>query len=230
MAESISVIIPACNAEKYLTQALQSVINQTLQPLEIIVVDDGSTDDTQAVTKEARSSIRYVRQINQGAGPARNAGVQMAQGSLIAFLDADDIWEPDKLAKQMAVLEGNPQLAAVFGYVSQFISPDIDERIAEKIACPAKPMAGIHPGTMLIKKDVFEKVGPFSAAYSSGEFLEWFGRAKELGLHYQMLPDILMQRRIHGSNSVLTNQNNAAEYMKIIKAALDRRRAGKKES
>lgn len=229
MPESISVIIPAYNAAKYLPAALKSVIQQTLPPHEIIIVDDGSTDTTPAIAESAGSRVLYFRQLNQGAGPARNAGVQLANGSLIAFLDADDLWEPDKLAKQFLVLSDHPELSAVFSYVQQFISPEINEAIRCKLFCPIEPMVGIHPGTMLIKKDIFEKIGPFSAAYSSGEFLEWFCRAKEQGLLYRILPDALMHRRIHDTNSVLTNEKNTTEYMNIIKAALDRRRAAQKE-
>lgn len=102
--ESISVVIPSYNCAAYLPDALDSVLAQTRHPFEIIVVDDGSTDHTDHVVEPYRSAVRYVRQSNGGEAAARNAGFELARGKWVAFLDADDVWKPQKLEQQLVAL------------------------------------------------------------------------------------------------------------------------------
>lgn len=109
-AGGISVIIPAYNAETVIRRAIDSVLAQTLPPQEIILVDDGSTDGTQEAVQSLGTRIRYIRQDNQGASAARNAGIQAASGEWIAFLDADDEWLPNRLALQVRLLQQYPFL------------------------------------------------------------------------------------------------------------------------
>ena len=110
----VSVVIPAFNAERTLGPAIESAFAQTYPKVEIIVVDDGSTDGTPAVLERYGDRIRGVRQKNQGEGAARNCGIEKAQGSLIAFLDADDLWDAAKLSAQVAVLTSSPEIGLVF--------------------------------------------------------------------------------------------------------------------
>jgi glycosyltransferase involved in cell wall biosynthesis len=110
----VSVIIPSYNCAPYLSDAISSVINQTYINLEIIIVDDGSTDNTAEVIAPFRNNIKYLKQENQGVSAARNAGMRRATGDLIAFLDADDIWFPDKIAIQLDIFNRNPEIAGVF--------------------------------------------------------------------------------------------------------------------
>jgi glycosyltransferase involved in cell wall biosynthesis len=112
-----SVIIPVYNGERFLAEALQSVLAQTLPPDEVIVVDDGSNDRTAQIVAEAAAqaavSFQYVYQANQGSAAARSHGVRLARSELIAFQDADDLWSADKLAIQVALLRRHPQACAV---------------------------------------------------------------------------------------------------------------------
>ena len=116
---SISVIIPVYNCDRYLAQAIESVLAQTYQPMEIIVVDDGSTDNSGAVAKNFGSSVRYYFHDNSGLGATRNRGIELAQGNFLAFIDADDLWVENKLSHQIAAFETNPQLDIVFGLAQQ---------------------------------------------------------------------------------------------------------------
>jgi glycosyltransferase involved in cell wall biosynthesis len=225
----VSVIIPVYNGEKYLAEAIKSVLAQAHRPIEIIVVDDGSTDRSAEVVRSFPETIRYYYQRNSGSGAARNTGVQEARGSLLAFLDADDLWVKDKLSLQMPMLEADPALDMVFGHVSQFFSPDLDQAMRKKVACPEGKMPGYHVGTLLIRRETFLHVGLFNPTLQCGEFLDWSFRAKEKGLKELLLPDVLMKRRIHASNMGIvksnTRTNNShADYVRVLKASLDRRR------
>ena len=123
----VSVIIPVYNGERYLADAIDSVLDQTYSALEIIVVDDGSTDNSRRVLEGYGDDIRYFRQDNKGTASARNFGVRNSQGSLLAFLDQDDLWVPDKLQNQVGVMAESNVVQAVFGMVEQFICPTMSE-------------------------------------------------------------------------------------------------------
>lgn len=225
----VSVIIPVYNGEDYLAEAIESLLAQVHRPIEIIVVDDGSSDRSADVVRSFPETIRYYYQRNSGSGAARNTGVQKARGSLLAFLDADDLWVKEKLSLQMPMLEADPALDMVFGHVSQFFSPDLDQAMRKKVACPDKKMPGYHVGTLLIRRETFLHVGLFNPALQCGEFLDWSFRAKEKGLKELLLPDVLMKRRIHSSNmgivkSNTRTDNSHADYVRVLKASLDRRR------
>lgn len=225
----VSVIIPVYNGEKYLAEAIESVLAQAHRPIEIIVVDDGSSDHSADVARSFPETVRYYYQNNSGSAAARNKGVQEARGSLLAFVDADDLWVKEKLSLQMPMLEADPAPDMVFGHVSQFFSPDLDQAVRKKVVCPEGKMPGYHVGTLLIRRETFLQVGLFNPALQCGEFLDWSFRAKEKGLKELMLPEVLMKRRIHSSNmgivkSNTRTDNSHADYVRILKASLDRRR------
>jgi len=115
--ELVSVIIPAYNSEKYISDTIDSVLNQTYKNLEIIVVDDGSTDNTEKVVKEKLSNFsnfKFLKQCNLGSAEARNLGIRNSNGNYIAFLDADDLWLPQKIEKQIKFFLNNPDYGLVF--------------------------------------------------------------------------------------------------------------------
>src|SRR6266852_6361254 len=105
----VSVIIPAYNAERFIDETLESVFKQTHDHLELILVDDGSTDGTGAQVRAYGDRVRFIRQVNAGAGAARNRGLEVATGDYIAFLDADDLWRPEKLEVQLEIAARNPE-------------------------------------------------------------------------------------------------------------------------
>jgi glycosyltransferase involved in cell wall biosynthesis len=224
----VSVVIPAYNAERYLPEALASVFSQSHVPDEIIVVDDGSTDGAEELVRKHGNSIRFLKQPHRGAGATRNLGVESANGEYISFLDADDIWLPEKLSAQLDLLRTRPNVDMVFGRVRQFISPELDEAVKSSMDCPEEPMPGYHPGTMLMRKDIFLRVGGFETRLNVGEFIEWYLRAVEAGLQSIMLPDVVMCRRLHGKNLVIREKQSRSDYARILKASLDRRRAAQK--
>ena len=113
MSETVTVIIPVFNGEAWVRQAIDSARGQTVPPLEVIVVDDGSTDGTPAILAEYGTKIRAIRTTNEGVAAARNTGLRMAQGEFIAFLDADDVWHPRKLERQLRAMTASPRVGLV---------------------------------------------------------------------------------------------------------------------
>ena len=223
-APRISIVIPAYNCARYLPAAIESALGQSLAPLEVIVVDDGSTDGVADAAGRYAASVRYVYQVNAGSGPARNAGVGMAQGDWLAFLDGDDYWDADKLARQAAAVLADPALDIVFAHVQQFFSDDIDPALAERIRLPKDPMPGCCASAMLIRRAAFDRVGLFATGYQVSEFLDWYSRATAAELRETTLSDVLVYRRVHGGNNSLRWRAAIGEYARVLKAAIDRRR------
>lgn len=224
----ISVIIPVYNAEKYLAEAINSILQQTYQPLEIIVVDDESTDKSGEVAQSFGDVIRYEFQKNNGAAKARNTGINLAKGDYLTFLDADDLWTENKLKLQVQAFNNHPELDMVFGYVKQFISPELSDDIKNKIYCPSELMKGYHIGTMMVKKDAFLRIGKFDENWQITDFIDWYLKATEKGLQSYMCPEILLKRRLHNTNIGIRKRDSRNEYVRTLKASLDRRRASKK--
>lgn len=212
----VSVIIPVYNGERFLGQAIESVLKQTYRSVEVIVVDDGSTDGTAAVVRSFES-VRYTHQRNAGQSEARNRGVDAARGELLAFLDADDLWTSDKLGLQFAALESDPELDAVFGHAQEFVG-----ELVPGFPQPGKP--ALLPGAMLIRRAAFERVGGYDPRWRIGEPLDWYSRAREASLKMQTLDQIVLLRRIHGANMGIREQHSRDQYVAVVRAALDRRR------
>jgi glycosyltransferase involved in cell wall biosynthesis len=220
----VSVIIPVYNGERYLAEAIESVLTQPYRPIEVMVVDDGSTDGSAEVVKRYAPTVQYVFQSHSGAGAARNQGINLAQGDFLAFLDADDLWVKDKLTRQMTVFCDDRSLDIVFGQVQQFRSPDLDDQLKRRILGDGEVMPGYHPGTMLIRRDAFFRVGPFQTHWRVGEFIDWYLRAMEQGLKAFLLPEVVMKRRLHADNLGTRERKLQIDYVRILKASLDRRR------
>jgi len=214
----ISVIIPVYNEERYLSEALDSVQQQSYSPIEIIVIDDDSVDNSATIAKSYQT-VKYFFQSKSGLSVALNKGLKIAFGDFFSFLDADDIWEEHKLSLQMEALRTDPTLDAVFGHHRQFISSDVSRTIEDQRILPAP-----FKGAMLIRRESFFRVGLFDTSLTLGDFIDWYKRAMEAELKFLMLPDIVMRRRIHDNNSSVRDRHAEKDYVRIMKAALDRKR------
>jgi glycosyltransferase involved in cell wall biosynthesis len=220
----ISVIIPAYRAAAYLGEAIDSVFAQTHRPLEVIVVDDGSDDGTGAVASAFGDRVRLVRQERGGTGAARNTAVGLARGAYLAFLDADDRFPPAKLEHQLAPLELDPELDMVFGHVREFVSPELPPEVQAGIRPPAPPSPWAAPNLMLIRRESFERVGPFATDVQIGETVDWCARAAEAGLKSITLAEVVLERRLHTQNKGILERDAQSQYIQVLKAAIDRRR------
>jgi glycosyltransferase involved in cell wall biosynthesis len=225
----ISAIMAAYNAGPYIAEALDSMLSQTRPADEIIVVDDGSTDETAEVLRRYAARVTVLSQQNSGPAHALNVGVSAAQGDAFAFLDADDLWVPEKLEIQVAALCSDPALEAVFGAIQQFVSPELDAATARTFAIPDAPQPGISKTAMLIHRCAFLRIGPFDERQTAADFVDWYARASGLGLRFRVLPQVVTWRRQHRDN--LGRRRRADQHdelLQSLKRALDLRRANRK--
>lgn len=226
---TVSVIIPVYNGERFLAEAIQSALNQTLPPDEVIVVDDGSVDGSAAIMAALplppTIDFILVRQPNQGAAAARNRGIALASGDLVAFLDADDLWHPEKLARQVAQLAQEPDVDAVICHVESFVEPGgkwppgRDRALFDQLP----PMYSFC--TLLIHRFALDRVGMLDSQQRAGEDTEWFARARDMGLNFAVTPAVLLRRRFHSAN--LSHSADAAtplQLLHIVRESLNRRR------
>lgn len=224
MNRSVSVIIPVFNGQDYIAEALASVISQSCQVLEIIVVDDGSTDSTARVIAAVQAPfVHYVRQERAGISAARNHGIRLARGPLVAFLDADDLWLAGKLSLQVGSLlrsEGD----MIFCHAEEFISPDRWDDLHGRVKVRGGVRPSIYASATLMRLEDCHRVGPFDPQWQIGEFVEWYARACDIGLKPFIRPEVLVRRRIHGANTGRRHTELGHQYAEIAKTILDRRR------
>jgi len=201
----VSVVIAAYNSEAYIVEAIESVLGQTLPPSEVIVIDDGSTDGTSGILARFGDRITALTQTNSGQAVAVNKGLAMARGELIGFCDADDLWTSRKLEMQLALLERNSDVEAVFGKVQQFVSPEVPEDQRERLRPAVEIMPGELKQCMLIRRAALDRAGPFDETLPATFFIAWLGRAKQGGLTSAHVDDIVVRRRLHLGNGGRTN-------------------------
>jgi glycosyltransferase involved in cell wall biosynthesis len=209
----VSVIIPVFNGQQYLAEAIRSAFAQTIAPLEVIVVDDGSTDQSAALARQL--GVTFLSQEHCGQGAALNSGVTVSHGRYLAFLDADDVWMPEKLEQQLRHLEGEPDVGAVFGHTVQFgdALPD------------SEPMPARLPSALLIRRDALQRVGPFDTRLRLGGPVEWAIRLEASGVGVVVLPEVLYRRRLHRHNSGRIHAEHRGDYLDIVRRKLQRKAA-----
>ncbi len=217
----ISVIMPLYNAAKFVNEALDSIkAQQGNFDFEVILVHGPSVDETKALTLAHDLPCIHVDESRLADGIARNTGVRAATGEYLAFLDGDDYWMPDKTVKQMAVLQADLTLEAVFGHVREFHEPQTPEQPRQM----GDVLPAYVPGSLLIRRTSFLRIGYFDEQYKIGSVTGWFLHAQEKKLSYITLPDVVLYRRIHADNLGRREKARQHEYVRVIKAALDRRR------
>jgi len=224
-AATVSCIVPVFNGERYLAAALESVLGQSRSPDEIVVVDDGSTDGSAAVVRRYGSRVRYFRQDPRGAAAARNRGVELSGGDFLAFIDQDDLWRPRKLERQLASFAADPGLDICISHAELLWEP---ARAAERAALGdhrrARCVAGYTTPAMLARRSAFERIGPFDAELVLADATDWFLRAIDRALSILLLPEALLVHRMHDGNLSRHAEPGRREFVRLVKATLDRRR------
>ena len=216
----VSVVIPAFNSERFICNAIQSVFDQEYSPIEVIVVDDGSTDGTKNEVLKFGERIKYKYQKNGGPAAARNAGIASSRGDIIGFLDSDDIWTPGRLPLMLNKFKDDPSLDVVLGRVQVAPLPDATHVHPNLL----KPHIAPLFGSGLFKCNVFAKVGLLDQSLRYSEDQDWFLRMKELGIHMVILSDVTLVRQKHSDSMTEGASWSDVDIIKVIKKSLDRRR------
>ncbi len=225
MAEpTVSAAIPVHNGEAYLAEAIESVLAQERPCEQVIVVDNDSTDRSGEIARGFGARVEVICEPRRGIGEARNAALRAVRGDFVAFLDADDLWRPEKTALQLAAFEADPELSLVFGHVQQFASPELGEQQAEALRLPEGAQPGLYIGAMLARRVAYKAIGPWQEGVKVSDGLTFLLRARELDLKQAMLPETVTMRRVHGENHSISNRGERAEFARLLKQSLDRRR------
>lgn len=225
MSALVSVVIAVYNCEKYILEAIQSVLSQTYSNIELVIVNDGSTDATADLVCRHYPGIRHVLLPRQGQFSSINHGIGYARGEYISFLDADDLFVRDKIALQVDKLQSNPEIDMVFGGIEEFITPEQSDAL--RPYSPRQAFTTHVTAGGLFRISCFERAGLFDPKWEVGGFIDWYMRAQEAGLKECLIPELTIRRRIHGRNKGFYLRDRQGDYLKIVKSALDRRKAAK---
>lgn len=219
----VSVILPVYNGELFLAEAIESVLNQSYRPLEIILVNDGSTDLTSQIAARFSDHVRYFYQPNSGPAAARNLGIRKAKGKFIAFIDADDLWPEDKLAAQMRCFEAFPAVKIVQGLINRVKLPNqVKGRLIG--ADIEFPFIYTNLGSMVMRRSIFEKIGYFAENLPFHEDTDFWLRAREAGLLILVQRKIALIYRIHGRNMTTGEDIETTGLLNMVRKSLNRRR------
>ena len=224
---TVSVIVPVYNGERYIQTALESILRQTYKDFEVVVVDDGSTDDSSLILKQMREPLVYVFQQNSGVAAARNRGFQYSSGKYIAFLDQDDVWYPNKLEVQVAILDADPTIGIIYGNLDlidalgniiehyPIENPEEVHRETEFLDVFSEfPRPHPFPSSVVMRREIFDRSGMFDPEFRRNchEDTElWFRLTKNRLGRFYFYPELVGQRRYHtlqgGQNQDAWNEN-----------------------
>ena len=233
MGKKVSVIISVYNGQAYIRESILSILNQTMPPYELIIVNDGSTDGTACVVSEliqknrSNVKIKLFSQQNNGVGCGLNQGVALALGEFLAFNDADDLWVNNKLEKQVNFLTTHLEIDMVFGLVKQFYSPELTDDEKNKIYCPSEIAEGICLPALCIKRSILMQLGNFDKTQKTLSFMDLFSKSQLQGISYYVLDDLVLHRRLHKKNiSQTKREENKRVFAMLLKKRIDHIRKG----
>ncbi len=223
---SVSVVVPVYNGNRYLAAALDSVLDQSSPPMEVIVVDDGSSVPPDEVIARFGSRVRLLHQENRGPASARNLGIQRASGEFVGFIDQDDLWTTDRLALQLARLVAESELDLCFGHVELFWEPNVEtEARAYQQHARGQVVPGYTTPAMLARRGAFERVGLLNPDLRFGDATDWIMRARAAGLRSTLIPDVVLRHRMHGSNLTRQREDSKREFVHVVRTHLGRQRS-----
>jgi len=218
----ISVIMPLYNGETYLAETLESYQRNAFPGVELIVVDDGSTDSSVEILKTKVPSVKLLTQTNGGPSKARNLALQKAEGTYIAFLDADDLWPPGTLEKLHGALSHNLEAGIAQGKIETFASGPVAEQIRHRLK--DEPFYGVNLGSSLFKREDLLRMGGLDETLRHGEDTDFWFRCWEEGLEKTLVPHITLRYRLHNHNMTTEAASDAKMLLPLLKKHRDRMR------
>lgn len=220
----VSVIVPTKDAARFLSDALDSVEAQTYDHWEVVLVDGESTDDTLAIARRY-PGVRIVGQGGAGLADAWNCGIEAAEGELIAFLDSDDRWEPEKLGRQVRVLVDDLAVDCVITRMRFALEPGFPCPPGFRPELLESDHVANMPSALLARRSVFDRIGVFDVRWPIATDIDWFARVKDAGLRVEVVPEVLVYKRVHDTNlSTIGGSTYSRELIEVLKATVDRQR------
>lgn len=211
----ISVVMPVYNGAQYLRDALNSIQRQNFQNLEVLLMDDGSTDETQAIA-QTYPFVRYERQEHRGCEPTLNAALKKTTSEYITFLDADDWWSDDKVSIQLSLLKQHPELQIVAGYVQPVTFSSVEQQTPL-----GSPSPLLNLGSTLMRSTVFDHVGSFDEQIRVYSDWDWFLRAAESGIAIHIHKDVVLNYRRHQNNMTNRKQELKKALMRFLRKRIE---------
>jgi glycosyltransferase involved in cell wall biosynthesis len=221
---TISVVMPLFNGAAHVGPAVTSLLAQADDDTELILVDDASTDGGADIVRALEPRATVLVRTEPGVAAARNLGIQEATGEYLTFLDADDILPERSLAVRLAALDGDASLAAVFGRMEEFVTEGLDSGAAARLRTPVGPTDARLASTMLIRRQDFLDVGLLDPGAGRWYFMDWLARFSASGLAWSQIPDLVLRRRLHATNSGLALEAQPSQLLGTLRASLARRK------
>ena len=225
LSPTITVVIPVYNGEKFVGEAIQSVLQQQVSSVEILIVDDGSSDSTVEIVSKFGGRVRLIQQPNSGAAAARNRGIRDANAEILAFLDADDLFTPNKLSMQLHRLEQNSHVDIVIGQ-RKYLILENDQSDGVRFADYPDEHLSLQFGCGLFRRKVFDRIGPLAENMKHCEDWDWFMRAREAPVSILMHRHVVLHQRIHTTNTTRQREVSRKFTLEMVRRSLARRRAG----
>jgi glycosyltransferase involved in cell wall biosynthesis len=213
--EDIDVVIPVRDGAAFLAEAIRSALAQG-PAVAVTVVDDGSTDGSADVAAACGPAVRVLRQPPTGAAAARNRGLAASDRPLVAFLDADDRMPEGSIEVRHRALQDGSD--AVSGRIVEFADPALADRLKPREG----PLDGLFLGATLLRRDAFTRVGPFSETLAAGDFIDWVSRARQAGVRFRAIADIVLERRLHARNMTRDRSLIGRDYLTVLRRHLGR--------
>jgi glycosyltransferase involved in cell wall biosynthesis len=227
MAPLVSVIMPVFDGEAFLAEAIDSILSQSYRAFELIVVNDGSTDGSADIVEgflSGSGKVRCVCQENAGVSAARNRGIEACSGDLIAFLDQDDRWYENALKTHVTFHEQHPEVGYTLAQQVCFLDGMTEPPGWFRLQKLDVPHPGYLPGTLVVKRSLFDQIGLFDIRYPISSDADWFARARDSKAPMSILPETLLQRRIHAGNQSRHSRKIQGELTQLLHASIQRKR------
>ncbi len=227
MSALVSVVLPVRNGARFVSEAVASVLSQRWRPLELIVIEGGSTDGTTDIlARLAAPELRVVAQDGRGIPQAWNQGIREARGEFVAFISADDQWTPEKLTRQIETMMADPSLLYSIGHFRYVLEPGVAIPATFNRALLQRDLVGRIMETLLARRAAFEQIGPLDESYATAHDVDWYARASEQQAPHAVLDDVLLIKRMHDDNASATAATNTPQLFDALRRSIARRRGG----
>ena len=220
---NITVILAVKNGERYIEQSINSILNQSLKPHEILIIDGHSTDNTKQICSQF-SEIKFIEQNGSGIPGAYNQGIKLSEGEFVSFISHDDIWKKEKLEKHIYIMNKFPEVRYTISQSSFFLEKGVSIPKNFKIKMLKKPQLVYNMEALVARRSLFKITGYFDTTFITGEDTDWFARTFDLNINREIINEPLILKRIHDKNYSIINDNVTKNMLKAMRKSIRRKR------